>query len=65
MIDRSKLPNAFEFVTVAGHRAKQLLQGCTPKVETSSTKTARIAQREVAAGTVQALEPEPAPEPER
>lgn len=64
MVDRSKLPNAFEFVTVAGARAHQLLRGCTPKVETDSTKTARVAQLEVAAGTVSAVEPaDPAAEP--
>jgi DNA-directed RNA polymerase omega subunit len=63
VVDRSKLPNAFEFVTVAGHRAKQLLKGCTPKVEPGdTTKTARIAQREVAAGSVRAVEPETATE---
>ena len=60
MIDRSKLPNAFEFVTVAGARARQLLDDCTPRVETDETKKTRIAQREVMAGAVAALEP-PAP----
>jgi DNA-directed RNA polymerase subunit K/omega len=63
VIDRSKLPNAFEFVTVAGARAKQLLNGCTPKVPVdSTTKTARIAQREVASGSVRAVEPDETPE---
>lgn len=57
MIDRSKLPNAFEFVTVAGARARQLLDGCTPRVETAETKKTRIAQREVIEGAVQAVEP--------
>ena len=59
MVDRSKLPNAFEFVTVAGARARQLLAGCTPKVTPESQKKARIAEHEVLAGTVRALEPEP------
>lgn len=49
--DRSKLPNAFEFVSVAGARARQLLQGCTPRVE-GPEKPARLAQREVLAGAV-------------
>jgi DNA-directed RNA polymerase subunit K/omega len=61
VIDRSKLPNAFEFVTVAGARARQLLDGCTPRVDPAGqTKLARIAQREVLSGAVQAIEP-PAP----
>jgi DNA-directed RNA polymerase subunit K/omega len=43
--------NAFEFVTVASHRAHQLLRGCTPRVE-GSPKPARRALQEVAQGTV-------------
>jgi DNA-directed RNA polymerase subunit K/omega len=61
LVDRSKLPNAFEFVTVAGARAKQLLRGCTPKVEEQSGKKARTAVKEVMSGAVQAVEPEPEP----
>ena len=38
--------NKFEFVTIAGARAKQLEAGCTPKVE-GSAKTARLAMQEV------------------
>jgi DNA-directed RNA polymerase subunit omega len=49
--DRSKLPNAFEFVSIAGARARQLLQGCTPRVE-GPEKPAGLAQREVLAGEV-------------
>ena len=41
----------FEFVAVASARARQLLRGCTPRVETTS-KPARIALREVEAGAV-------------
>jgi DNA-directed RNA polymerase omega subunit len=41
----------FEFVTVASHRARQLLRGCTPRVEVSA-KPARVALREVEAGVV-------------
>ena len=41
----------FEFVAVASARARQLLKGCTPRVEVSA-KPARIALREVEAGAV-------------
>ena len=47
----------FEFVTVASARAKQLLNGCTPRVEGSS-KPARRALQEVSSGAVKAIEPE-------
>ena len=42
----------FEFVAVASARAKQLLQGCTPRVTDDALKPARIALREVEAGEV-------------
>jgi DNA-directed RNA polymerase omega subunit len=45
--------NRFEFVTVASHRARQLLQGCTPRVE-PEIKPARTALREVQVGAVKA-----------
>jgi DNA-directed RNA polymerase omega subunit len=57
MTDRTKLPNAFEFVTVASRRAQQLQRGCTPRVD-GAQKPARLAEREVLAGLVTA-EPEP------
>ena len=38
--------NKFEYVVVAGARAKQLLKGCTPKVE-AAIKPARTAMKEV------------------
>ena len=38
--------NKFEFVTIAGARARQLEAGCTPKVE-GSPKKARLAMKEV------------------
>jgi DNA-directed RNA polymerase subunit K/omega len=44
--------NAFEFVVVAGARARQLLRGCTPKT-TGSEKPARLAQKEVKEGKVE------------
>ena len=52
--DRSEIRNAFEFVTVAGARARQLLEGCTPKT-TGSPKLARLAQAEVTEGKVRKL----------
>jgi len=42
---------SFEFVTVASARARQLLEGCVPKVD-GSAKPARRALQEVAAGAV-------------
>jgi DNA-directed RNA polymerase omega subunit len=48
----NKIPGSrFEFVAVASARARQLLAGCTPRVEVSA-KTARVALREVEAGAV-------------
>ena len=38
--------NKFEYVVVAGARAKQLLKGCTPKVD-AQHKPARTAMKEV------------------
>jgi DNA-directed RNA polymerase subunit K/omega len=49
--DKTNLPNAFEFVVVAGARARQLLRGCTPKT-TGSEKLVRLAQKEVREGKV-------------
>ena len=59
--ERSEIRNAFEFVTVAGARARQLLAGCTPRSE-GSIKPARLAQQEVREGKVRKLEPEAAVE---
>ena len=55
--DRAVTGNAFEFVTIAGARARQLLRGCTPRVEGTS-KPARLAQQEVTAGKVNKIEKE-------
>jgi DNA-directed RNA polymerase subunit K/omega len=57
-VDRSHLSNAFEFVSVASARARQLQSGCRPRVEDAGGKVARTAQREVLAGAVHAVEPE-------
>jgi DNA-directed RNA polymerase subunit K/omega len=54
VIDRSRPGNAFEFVIVAGARARQLLRGCTPRT-TGADKPVRLAQKEVKEGKVQKL----------
>lgn len=56
MIDRSKLPNSFEFVVTAGARARQLLAGSTPRVAVGDHKKTTIAQQEVVTRAVEALE---------
>jgi len=52
VIDRTHVPNAFEFVVLAGARAKQLLRGCTPRT-TGNEKLVRLAQKEVREGKVE------------
>lgn len=52
----SRPTNAFEFVTVASARARQLLRGCLPRVE-GSPKPARRALQEVSAGAVSKVDP--------
>jgi DNA-directed RNA polymerase subunit K/omega len=59
--ERSEIRNAFEFVTVAGARARQLLAGCTPR-SVGAIKPARLAQQEVREGKVRKLETEAAVE---
>ena len=56
MIDRSKLPNSFEFVVTAGARARQLLAGSTPRVAAGEHKKTTIAAEEVITKQVEALE---------
>ena len=46
MVHRTDVPNAFEFVIVAGARARQLLRGCTPRTA-GTEKLVRLAQKEV------------------
>ena len=48
--------NKFEFVVVAGERAKQLQRGCTPRVE-GSDKKARLAMKEVTLKKVEKVQP--------
>jgi DNA-directed RNA polymerase subunit K/omega len=61
MIDRSKLPNSFEFVVTAGARARQLLAGSTPRVAVGEHKKVTIAQKEVITKAVEKLERVAAP----
>ena len=56
MIDRSKLANSFEFVVMAGARAKQLLAGSTPRVEVADHKKTTIAQKEVVTRQIEKIE---------
>jgi len=48
--------NKFEFVVLAGERAKQLQRGCTPKVE-GSDKKARLAMKEVKLKKIEKVQP--------
>lgn len=65
MIDKSTLPNTFEFVVTAGARARQLLNGSTPRVETRNHKKTTIAQKEVVTGVVEKVDPPAPAEPGR
>ena len=58
MIDRTKLPNSFEFVVTAGARARQLLAGSVPRVHVGEHKKVTIAQQEVLKGEVEKVQPE-------
>lgn len=59
--DRAKITNAFEFVTMSGARARQLLRGCTPRTE-GNLKPARLAQKEVMEGKIPRVRTEAAAE---
>jgi DNA-directed RNA polymerase subunit K/omega len=54
VIEKANVSNPFEFVVVAGARARQLLQGCTPRT-TGSEKLVKLAQKEVREGKVEKL----------
>ena len=47
--------NKFEYVVVAGARARQLLKGCTPKVD-PQVKPARTAMKEVKQRKIEKVE---------
>ena len=55
MRDRTEVKNAFELVVLVGARARQLLQGSTPRTEGSS-KPARLAALEVKQGHVRKVQ---------
>jgi DNA-directed RNA polymerase subunit K/omega len=55
MIDRSKLPNSFEFVVTAGARARQLLNGSIPRVAVGDRKETTVAQEEVITRAVEKI----------
>jgi DNA-directed RNA polymerase omega subunit len=57
MIDKSKLPNSFEFVVTAGARARQLLAGSTPRVAAGDHKKTTVAATEVMTKAVEKIEP--------
>ena len=56
MINRSQLPNTFEFVVTAGARARQLLAGSTPRVPVREHKRTTVALQEVVTGAVEKIE---------
>jgi DNA-directed RNA polymerase omega subunit len=58
MIDKSKLPNAFEFVVTAGARARQLMNGSVPRVEVGEHKKTTVAAREVVTKAVERIDDE-------
>jgi DNA-directed RNA polymerase subunit K/omega len=56
MIDRTALGNSFEFIVTAGARARQLLNGSTPRVAAGEHKKTTIAQQEVKTRLVEKVE---------
>jgi DNA-directed RNA polymerase subunit K/omega len=56
-VKKTEMKNPFELVVVAGARARQLLQGCTPRTQ-GSEKPARLATLEVKQGHVRKVQPE-------
>ena len=55
MAERNETPGRFEFVVVAGARAHQLLQGCTP-TSSGTDKLVKLAQKEVKEGKVEKVQ---------
>lgn len=54
-MNRSNLENSFEFVVIAGARARQLMRGALPRVE-STDKPIKVAQQEVAEKKVEKID---------
>ena len=61
MINRSKLSNSFEFVVMAGARARQLLAGSTSRVTVGDHKKTTVAQQEVITKAVEKIGEEEKP----
>ena len=57
MTDRKEAAGKFEFVTIAGARARQLLKGCTPRTS-GHDKVVKLAQKEVKEGKVEKVQAE-------
>ncbi len=57
-IDFKKFPSRFEFVTIAGARARQLLNGSVPRVPVENHKKTTVAKQEVLAKAVEKIEKE-------
>lgn len=57
MAEQKNTANKFEFVTIAGARARQLLAGCTPRTNSDTNKPAKLAQKEVREGKVERINP--------
>jgi DNA-directed RNA polymerase subunit omega len=64
--DLEKIESKFRFVHVAARRARQLMSGARPLLETESRKPTRVAEEETLAGVVEyeIAPPQAAPEPE-
>ena len=56
MIDRTKLPNSFEFVVTASARARQLLAGSTPRIAVGDHKKTTVALQEVIMKVIEKIE---------
>lgn len=54
----------FQMVNVAAQRARQIMQGAAPAIQTNSRKPAAIAIQEVHRGLVDAYYPSELPDPE-
>lgn len=59
VVPMAKAPssNRFEFVVTAGARARQLLNGSVPRVDTGDHKKTTIARQEVLTKAVQKIQP--------
>jgi DNA-directed RNA polymerase subunit omega len=55
--------SSYRYVLVAARRARQLLSGAKPTIDTATRKPCKIAQEEIQAGKVQWNTTEPPPPP--